>query len=86
MTMTPLPAVIVTPVAYFPEYCFLENLAVRADGSVLVTTIQKKVQGRERTTVPRTSRTWRESTSTGGPRASRYPTTSSSPSMIGSGA
>jgi hypothetical protein len=42
MTMTPLPAVIVTPVAYFPEYYFLENLAVRADGSVLVTTIQKK--------------------------------------------
>ena len=29
------------PVAYFPEHCFLENLVVRADGSVLVTTVLK---------------------------------------------
>jgi len=42
MPMAPLPAVVLTPVAYFPEGYFLENLAVRADGSVLVTTVQKK--------------------------------------------
>jgi hypothetical protein len=42
MSMAPLPAVTLTPVAYFPEGYFLENLAVRADGSVLVTTVQKK--------------------------------------------
>jgi hypothetical protein len=42
MPMTPLPAVTLTPVAYFPESYFLENLAVRADGSVLVTTVLQK--------------------------------------------
>jgi hypothetical protein len=42
MSMAPVPAVTLTPVAYFPEGYFLENLAVRADGSVLVTTVQKK--------------------------------------------
>jgi hypothetical protein len=42
MPMTPVPAVTLTPVAYFPENYFLENLAVRADGSVLVTTVQQK--------------------------------------------
>jgi hypothetical protein len=42
MTMAALPAVTLTPVAYFPEGYFLENLAVRADGSVLVTTVQKR--------------------------------------------
>jgi len=40
MTMAPLPAVTLTPVAYFPEGYFPENLAVRADGSVLVTMLQ----------------------------------------------
>jgi hypothetical protein len=38
--MAPLPAVTLTPVAYFPEGYFPENLAVRADGSVLVTMLQ----------------------------------------------
>jgi hypothetical protein len=42
MPMTPVPSVALTPVAYFPEGYFLENLAVRADGSVLVTTVQHK--------------------------------------------
>jgi hypothetical protein len=35
--MTPVPDVTLTPVAYFPEKYFLENLAIRADGSVLIT-------------------------------------------------
>jgi hypothetical protein len=39
MPMTPVPAVTLTPVAYFPEKYFLENLAVRADGSVLITAV-----------------------------------------------
>jgi hypothetical protein len=57
MPVAPLPAVTLTPVAYFPEGYVLENLAVRADGSVLVTTAQKKelwcVPGPEpRTEVP----------------------------------
>jgi hypothetical protein len=42
MTMVPIPAVALTPVAYFPENYFLENLVVRADGSVLVTTVLQK--------------------------------------------
>jgi hypothetical protein len=42
MPITPLPEVSVTPVAYFPEKYFLENLAVRADGSVLVTAVLQK--------------------------------------------
>ncbi len=42
MTITPVPAVTLTPVAHFPEYYFLENLAVRADGSVLVTAVLQK--------------------------------------------
>ena len=42
MSMTPVPAVTLTPVAYFPERYFLENLAVRADGSVLVTAVLQK--------------------------------------------
>lgn len=42
MTITPVPAVTLTPVAYFPEKYFLENLAVRADGSVLVTAVLQK--------------------------------------------
>jgi hypothetical protein len=42
MPMTPLPKVTLTPVAYFPEKYFLENLAVRADGSVLITTVLQK--------------------------------------------
>ena len=42
MPMTPLPAVTLTPVAYFPEKYFLENLAVRADGSVLITAVLQK--------------------------------------------
>jgi sugar lactone lactonase YvrE len=42
MPMTPVPKVTLTPVAYFPENYFLENLAVRADGSVLITTVLQK--------------------------------------------
>jgi hypothetical protein len=42
MTITPVPPVTLTPVAYFPEKYFLENLAVRADGSVLVTAVLQK--------------------------------------------
>lgn len=42
MPMDPLPAVTLTPVAHFPEGYFLENLAVRADGSVLITTVLQK--------------------------------------------
>jgi hypothetical protein len=40
--ITPVPAVSLTPVAYFPEKYFLENLAVRADGSVLITAVLQK--------------------------------------------
>jgi hypothetical protein len=42
MTIAPIPAVALTPVAHFPENYFLENLVVRADGSVLVTTVLQK--------------------------------------------
>lgn len=42
MSLSPVPAVTVTPVAYFPEKYFLENLAVRSDGSVLVTAVLQK--------------------------------------------
>jgi hypothetical protein len=35
----PVPTVTLTPVATFPEKYFLENLAVRGDGSVLVTAV-----------------------------------------------
>ena len=42
MPMVPVPAVTLTPVAYFPEKYFLENLAVRADGSVLITAVLQK--------------------------------------------
>ena len=42
MAMLPVPAVTLTPVAYFPEKYFLENLAVRADGSVLITAVLQK--------------------------------------------
>lgn len=42
MPMTPVPEVTLTPVAYFPEKYFLENLAVRADGSVLITAVLQK--------------------------------------------
>jgi hypothetical protein len=39
MPITPIPAATVTTVARFPENYFLENLATRADGSVLVTAV-----------------------------------------------
>ena len=39
MAIAPLPEVTVTPVAYFPQKYFLENLVVRADGSLLITAI-----------------------------------------------
>ena len=42
MPMAPIPAVTLTPVAHFPENYFLENLVVRADGSVLITTVLQK--------------------------------------------
>ena len=42
MPMTPVPAVTLIPVASFPEGYFLENLAVRADGSVLITAVLQK--------------------------------------------
>lgn len=37
-----LPAVTLAPVAYFPEGYFPENLAVRRDGSILVTAVLQK--------------------------------------------
>ncbi|BBX47327.1 hypothetical protein GCM10009641_15250 [Mycobacterium cookii] len=40
--MPAIPDVTVTPVAYFDEKYFLENLAVRRDGSVLVTAVLQK--------------------------------------------
>ena len=42
MPIAPIPAVALTPVAYFPKGYFLENLAVRADGSVLVSSLLNK--------------------------------------------
>lgn len=42
MPLPALPAVTLTPVAYFPEKYFLENLAVRSDGSALVTAVSQK--------------------------------------------
>jgi hypothetical protein len=42
MAIAPLPSVTVTPVGYFPKGHFLENLAVRADGSVLITAVLQK--------------------------------------------
>jgi hypothetical protein len=42
MPMTPVPAVTLAPIAHFPEKYFLENLAVRADGSILITAILQK--------------------------------------------
>jgi len=42
MPMSPLPEVTLTPVAHFPERYFLENLAVRSDGSVLITVVVQK--------------------------------------------
>jgi hypothetical protein len=42
MPIPPVPGVTLTPVAYFPEKYFLENLAVRADGSVLITAVLQK--------------------------------------------
>lgn len=42
MALAALPEVTVTPVAHFPKKYFLENLAVRADGSVLITAVLQK--------------------------------------------
>jgi hypothetical protein len=42
MPMTPVPQVTLTPVSYFPEKYFLENLTVRADGSVLITAVLQR--------------------------------------------
>jgi hypothetical protein len=42
MAIVALPEVTVTPVAYFQEKYFLENLVVRADGSVLITAVLQK--------------------------------------------
>jgi hypothetical protein len=42
MPIAPVPAVTLTPVAYFPAKYFLENLAVRGDGSVLITAVLQK--------------------------------------------
>lgn len=42
MALTPVPAVTLTPVAYWPEWYFPENLAVRSDGSVLITELLHK--------------------------------------------
>ncbi len=39
MSITPVPEVTVTPVATFPTGHFLENLAVRSDGSVLISSL-----------------------------------------------
>ena len=48
MTMAPIPAVALTPVAYFLENYFLESPVVRADGSVLVTTVLRRDRCRVR--------------------------------------
>jgi hypothetical protein len=42
MPMAPVPEVALTPVAHLPEKYFPENLAVRADGSVLITAVLQK--------------------------------------------
>jgi hypothetical protein len=42
MALAPLPTDALTPVAYFPENYFLENLAVRADQSILITAVLQK--------------------------------------------
>ena len=42
MPLAPLPTVTITPVAYFPKGSFVENLAVRRDGSVLVSSLLHK--------------------------------------------
>jgi hypothetical protein len=42
MAITPVPEVTVTPIAYFPEKYFPENLIVRTDGSVLITAVLQK--------------------------------------------
>jgi hypothetical protein len=42
MAMPPLPTVTLTPVAFFPQKYFLENLAVRADESILITAVLQK--------------------------------------------
>jgi hypothetical protein len=42
MTITPVPHVTITPIAKFPEGYFLENLVVRADGSVLITALLQR--------------------------------------------
>ena len=42
MPLPPLPSVTLAPVAFFPEKYFLENLAVRADGSILITAVLQK--------------------------------------------
>jgi hypothetical protein len=42
MPMTPVPKVTLTPVAYFPQKYFIEALAVRADGSVLLTVLSSR--------------------------------------------
>ncbi len=39
MALTPVPAVTLTPVAYFPEGYFPENLVIRSDGSILITVV-----------------------------------------------
>jgi hypothetical protein len=42
MAVAPLPTVTLTPVAYFPQNYFLENLAVRADQSILITAVLQR--------------------------------------------
>ena len=42
MALPPLPTVRLTPVAFFPQKYFLENLAVRADESILITAVLQK--------------------------------------------
>ncbi len=42
MPVIPIPAATLTPIAYLPERYFPENLAVRGDGSVLITAVLQK--------------------------------------------
>jgi hypothetical protein len=42
MPIAPVPTVTLTPMAHFPQGYFLENLAVRADGSILITAVLQK--------------------------------------------
>jgi len=45
MPVATIPEVTLTPVAYFPQCCFLENLAIRRDSSVPISSLLHKERG-----------------------------------------